>query len=166
MTTNPLAISALTTLLLLSVPANAGNALLPQVTADSVPLGSSSMPQTTSGSDSQEQDYQSQILSDPTISGPGRVNAMTGGDGVNTAIIVQHGDANSSNVIQNGSNNFARQKQTGTMNELKLEQNGKHNRSEEEQNGDYNHKIILQNGKASESLIIQQAAPTDNTKEP
>lgn len=112
---------------------------------------------------SSEADYQTEIMTDPTISPAGRLNTVTGG---NVAIINQEGASNSSTVVQSGDNNYARQKQTGARNDISLNQQGDNNRSEEQQNGKYNHKIIRQNGNTTETVIIQQVDPAEQSSHP
>ncbi|MBV8939862.1 MAG: hypothetical protein JO089_08525 [Alphaproteobacteria bacterium] len=104
--------------------------------------------------DAENEDFQKEVLSNPTISDLARARALTGGGG-NTAVIVQSGNSNRSSITQSGDNNYASQTQTGNMNDIYVEQRGKHNCSQEKQTGNYNHKVKIQNGNKEETTIDQ-----------
>ena len=95
-------------------------------------------------------DYQSQILTNSTISDFGRANArlhLTGeepADDGNSAVIHQEGASNSSIIVQKGRKNKALQVQKGALNDIYLQQEGDDNLSQETQKGKHNHKRIVQ----------------------
>jgi len=131
--------------------------VIPQVTRKPA-AGAKKNAEKTLPDDDQEndiltKDHQAEILSNPNISEFGRVNAMTGVNGSNKAVISQQGGDNRSTVIQTGKDNEAIQIQHGNHNDMLLNQQGIHNRSEESQVGDYNHKIKIQNNRREEEII-------------
>ena len=101
---------------------------------------------------SQTNDYQNSILSDPNINDRARANALINSNNDNVVIINQEGDDNKSSVIQTGKNNIAKQTQKGKANDLEIEQVGDNHISEETQIGEHNHKIKVQNGKKEETI--------------